>query len=287
MSRIAASTQGQRREVASAVASGVLSSSGMSTRPVGVSTAGAASVGVVEAVATDAVDAAGAVGAVRTTGRVTTAVWSAAARRVMSSGRPSGSPSSSAPSSVSVVVSLSTTGCSSVSVAAEAFPWSTIISRTCTGIAPGSPIGFGRSMSSDAARKAMTNSPASGRRSGSRRPARSRTGARRPSERGTSRSRSVRASSVPWMLSRANGTSPVTASTNTSASEYTSERPSTALPSACSGAEYLAVPSSTPSGSVHVASASARARPKSAIRSLPSSPNSRLAGLMSRCTNPC
>ena len=77
---------------------------------------------VVEAVATDAVDAAGAVGAVRTTGRVTTAVWSAAARRVMSSGRPSGSPSSSAPSSVSVVVSLSTTGCSSVSVAAEAFP---------------------------------------------------------------------------------------------------------------------------------------------------------------------
>ena len=64
MSRIAASTQGQRREVASAVASGELSSSGMSTRPVGVSTAGAASVGVVEAVATDAVDAAGAVGAV-------------------------------------------------------------------------------------------------------------------------------------------------------------------------------------------------------------------------------
>ena len=41
--------------------------------------------------------------------------------------------------------------------------------------------------------------------------------------------------SVPIVVSAVNGTSPVTASTSTRASEYTSLRPSSGSPRACSG----------------------------------------------------
>ena len=41
--------------------------------------------------------------------------------------------------------------------------------------------------------------------------------------------------SVPMVVSAENGTCPVTASTSTRASEYTSLRPSTVSPLACSG----------------------------------------------------
>ena len=41
---------------------------------------------------------------------------------------------------------------------------------------------------------------------------------------------------VATVVSAAKGTSPVTVSKSTRASEYTSARPSTTLPSACSGA---------------------------------------------------
>ncbi len=58
------------------------------------------------------------------------------------------------------------------------------------------------------------------------------------------------------------------------------------FPSAASGEMYRAVPTIAPAGSVHAASASARATPKSATRTRPSSSNKRLAGLMSRCTSP-
>ncbi len=45
----------------------------------------------------------------------------------------------------------------------------------------------------------------------------------------------MRAASVPIVVSVTKGTVPVTASYNTNASEYTSARPSTGLPSAASG----------------------------------------------------
>jgi hypothetical protein len=44
-----------------------------------------------------------------------------------------------------------------------------------------------------------------------------------------------------------------------------------AIPRTCSGAAYRAVPKTAPEGSVHAASASARAKPKSAMRRRPSS----------------
>ena len=84
------------------------------------------------------------------------------------------------------------------------------------------------------------------------------------------------------VVSVLNGTVPVAASTSTNAREYTSLRPSRDWPRACSGEAYRAVPSTAPMGSVHAASANARARPKSAMRNRASSSNSRLAGLMSR-----
>ena len=103
---------------------------------------------------------------------------------------------------------------------------------------------------------------------------------------GTSTGRPMRAMSVAMVVSAENGTRPVTASISTRPSEYTSARPSTDSPWACSGEAYRAVPSTAPCGSVQAASARARARPKSAMRMRPSSPKRRLAGLMSRCTKP-
>ncbi len=113
------------------------------------------------------------------------------------------------------------------------------------------------------------------------------TGTSGPSASGTTTSPSQRAISVAIVVSAENGTVPVTASMSTRPSAYTSALPSTLWPCACSGAAYRAVPSNIPCGSVHAASAMARARPKSPMRSRPSSPKRRLAGLMSRCTRPC
>ena len=59
-----------------------------------------------------------------------------------------------------------------------------------------------------------------------------------------------------------NGATPVSISYSTTPSAYTSERPSSAKPCACSGEKYVAVPSTAPvlvSGSL----VSARAMPKS------------------------
>ena len=69
----------------------------------------------------------------------------------------------------------------------------------------------------------------------SSRPAATTTGASVPSSSGTTTEWSRRAISVPMVVSAVKGTSPVTASTITSASEYTSLRPSSVSPRACSG----------------------------------------------------
>ena len=89
-----------------------------------------------------------------------------------------------------------------------------------------------------------------------------------------------------WWCRRRRAPMPVTASMRTRPSEYTSALPSTGWPWACSGEAYRAVPSTAPCGSVHAASARARASPKSATRRRPSSPKRRLAGFTSRWTNP-
>src|SRR5215211_2343208 len=81
-------------------------------------------------------------------------------------------------------------------------------------------------------------------------------------------------------------TRPVTDSMSTTPSAYRSARASSVAPVPCSGAAYRAVPTSAPVGSVQLASASARARPKSATRTVPCSSNSRFAGLTSRWTSP-
>ena len=64
-----------------------------------------------------------------------------------------------------------------------------------------------------------------------------------------------------------------------------SVRASTGLPSTCSGATYLAVPTMRP-GWVRSAPSAALAMPKSATFTRPSPARSTLAGLMSRCTRP-
>ena len=82
-----------------------------------------------------------------------------------------------------------------------------------------------------------------------------------------------------------NGATPVSISYSTTPSAYTSERPSSAKPCACSGEKYVAVPSTAPvfvSGSL----ASARAIPKSVTFTCPCGVMSTLPGFTSRCTTP-
>ena len=98
--------------------------------------------------------------------------------------------------------------------------------------------------------------------------------------------RPARAIRPPRVVSSAKGTEPVAASISTSVRAYTSARPSRGKPLSCSGAAYRAVPTIAPTGSVQLASARARAMPKSATLAWPSSSKSKLAGLMSRWTNP-
>ena len=123
-------------------------------------------------------------------------------------------------------------------------------------------------------------------RSGSIAPTRSITDSSGPNSSVATIGCSVRAVSMPSVVSAANGRRPVTLSTRTSASEYRSERASSCAPRACSGDAYRAVPNTAPAGSVQLASARARARPKSATRTMPCSSNRRFAGLMSRCSTP-
>ena len=89
------------------------------------------------------------------------------------------------------------------------------------------------------------------------------------------------------MLSPRKGARPVSSSKSMHPAEYRSDRSSTACPWACSGERYWAVPT-TDWVCVIVALASARARamPKSITLMVPSAPIMTLAGLMSRCTMP-
>jgi hypothetical protein len=99
-----------------------------------------------------------------------------------------------------------------------------VASRSSTGAISGSPgpvsgRGSGRRSWVAAPTRALPRAAASSRSAGSRRPAPATIGASGPSSSGTSSEWSSRAMSVPMVVSAVNGTSPVTDSTMTSASE--------------------------------------------------------------------
>ena len=89
-----------------------------------------------------------------------------------------------------------------------------------------------------------------------------------------------------WVESPANGTAPVTDSTSTSDSAYTSVFASIGSPSACSGDAYRAVWVGTDDRSFHDSSPSSRAIPKSTTRSRRSAPNTIFDGVSSVWNRP-
>src|SRR6516162_513318 len=144
------------------------------------------------------------------------------------------------------------------------------------GITSGSGAGVGNAAANAPSRAAR---PAASRRAAtSGAAARASTSSRGPNAGSCGNGWPIRAASVPIVVSVTNGTVPVNAPYKPDALAYTSARPSTGFPSAASGEMYRAVPTMAPAGSVHAASASARATPKSATRTRPSSSNNRFAG---------
>ena len=109
--------------------------------------------------------------------------------------------------------------------------------RGAAPISPGptSGSGSGRGSPSATVNSIRPNSAAVGLMSGCAAPALATTGASGPSESGTGTSRPSRARNVPATVLSTNGRWPVTASTRQRARAYTSDRPSTAWPRACSG----------------------------------------------------
>ena len=96
-------------------------------------------------------------------------------------------------------------------------------------------MGAGLGSLSAARTRARPNCDALNRSAASGRPARSSTAASGPRSADSRINLPIRAFSVATVESASNGTLPDTASTRINANEYTSERPSSGLPSACSG----------------------------------------------------
>ena len=88
-------------------------------------------------------------------------------------------------------------------------------------------------------------------------------------------------------VSPENGGFPVSSSNITTPVAYRSVRGSAGSPWICSGARYWTVPVTVPSAWLMLASANARASPKSATFTVPSPAIRMFSGFTSRCTMPC